>query len=35
MFPTPMLNYFSSHEMLYKTGTYCNGLKVDESLFML
>jgi len=28
MLPTPVLNYFSPHEMLYKTTTNFNRLKV-------
>ena len=32
MFPTPLLNYYSPHEMLYKTKAYFNGLKVFGSL---
>jgi len=32
MLPTPVLNYFSSREMLYKTETNFNGLKVFGSL---
>jgi len=33
MLPTPVLNYFSPHEMLYKTEAYFNGLKVFGSLY--
>jgi len=32
MLPTPILNYSSPREMLYKTATYFNGLKVFGSL---
>jgi len=32
MFPTPVLNDFSPHEMLYKTPPNFNQLKVFESL---